>query len=784
MTYNSFISPSPVCGLRGESPPLSSGYKTNIHTPLDGPADFYPDMHNSGPYPSSTSWKPLSPVPSLSRSGHPDFKSNTTVYPSPPPTSSRPGQSVPLPDVCATPGLIATKQSLESYDHSFGLDSPPTIGHEVLKLRDPFSPPPTLPTQTLTLPPMEYDPTTYQEMQGGLNFNSQSTSMMPADVHHPGIRYLSPPPSPEGKAAGDSFSSSAHDNLFFADSPQPLPLFVDHEVPEMVDPFDYHSYDTLRTRPAQRKWYPAVDVPMNDDSSKLSDTISTSSGPWYLPGEDVDSDMTLWDHMTQATSSPPLYILRPQDFHHNRLLSPPYPHPSSPLLSSPASSDQDLDSHDFDDRLMTPFSPPSSPLLRSFSDLPMVEDEDDYLSHISHDNRPTFGSTSQIPSQSENCSGKATSIRSFPGVEVDADLIPIDLASRSSAPEHCIVIPASPYITPSTLLSLPPTSHSAGHHGNFYSDSSAKYGGSSSLLLYDDFQNDVVVGSSGLDTVLDQLNPAIVAKDLELKWLLDLRTRVLASERKARMVEAQYENLKAFWLRDVRNRAEVVEDEPEAQFQLQQDEARMQMSLAIQAKKARKRERGRLKEIDALIEIKLKEKGLLPGHNNEGMELSSPCGADGDMQDRDAGGIGSASHKCVHDARSNKDITSMPQLVARMILLRRESRLRPLTRPRHVRGGQGSASCYSQQGRATGRHRSSPLALTAPSIHDQHGVISEEWPESQSNALQFDRERCRLHSPLHWRMDIDRHACSDSGLNTLDDLDLDSPFNLLSLSDT
>lgn len=40
--------------LRGESPPLSPSYKTNTHIALDGPADFYPDIRDSGHYPSST----------------------------------------------------------------------------------------------------------------------------------------------------------------------------------------------------------------------------------------------------------------------------------------------------------------------------------------------------------------------------------------------------------------------------------------------------------------------------------------------------------------------------------------------------------------------------------------------------------------------------------------------------------------------------------------------------------------------------------------------------------
>ncbi|KIL63766.1 hypothetical protein M378DRAFT_658133 [Amanita muscaria Koide BX008] len=128
-----------------------------------------------------------------------------------------------------------------------------------------------------------------------------------------------------GRELSAAVPSSARPSLFFTDSSQPSPrltkslkwstlLIIIHKT---ITLFVRHYCSPVELR----KWHPAVDVPMNDDSSKSSDnTIPTSS-----------------------TSSLPLYILRPQDFHNNRLLSPPHPHPSSPLLFSLASSDQNFE---------------------------------------------------------------------------------------------------------------------------------------------------------------------------------------------------------------------------------------------------------------------------------------------------------------------------------------------------------------------------------------------------------------------------------------------------------
>ena len=47
-------------------------------------------------------------------------------------------------------------------------------------------------------------------------------------------------------------------------------------------------------------------------------------------------------------------------------------------------------------------------------------------------------------------------------------------------------------------------------------------------------------------------DPALAVSDTELKQPLDLQSRALAPEKQARiMVEAQYKNIKAFWLQDV-----------------------------------------------------------------------------------------------------------------------------------------------------------------------------------------------------------------------------------------
>ncbi|KAM6490795.1 hypothetical protein JOM56_013758 [Amanita muscaria] len=96
----------------------------------------------------------------------------------------------------------------------------------------------------------------------------------------------SPPPSPEEtsiKAADDSFSSSARPSLFFADSSQPSPLFVDHEVPEMFDPSDYHSYGnhTLCTRPKETATAFVNDAELKEEDPEEGPTW-TSRERWGL----------------------------------------------------------------------------------------------------------------------------------------------------------------------------------------------------------------------------------------------------------------------------------------------------------------------------------------------------------------------------------------------------------------------------------------------------------------------------------------------------------------------
>jgi hypothetical protein len=444
-------------------------------------------------------------------------------------------------------------------------------------------------------------------------------------------------------------------------------------------------------------------------------------------------------------------------------------------MSSPASSDHEFDYHDYDDGLAVPFSPPSSPSLRSFSELPMVEDDDNRSPALDDDHYP-FGDTRPVPpelSQTQD-NGKAPTIRSFPGVDTDDDLIPLDLASRSSAPEHCIIIPSTPYITPSTFLPL-----SSPAYSDDIGNSAIKYDGGG-LLLHDTGSSEDAPDVAGAE--LDHLDPTLVASDPELKRLLDLRKRVLASEKRVGMVEDQYKKIKASWLRDTRKGVE-----GEDGHDHQAEESRAQTLLAMQAKKARKAERVKLGELNALIKIKLKQKGVSfeqerPCVKNEDMDSDSLGHAEGFIHDSDTEEMAATEepHKCGHRTKANKDnLTSMPQLVARMMLRRREARLRPL-KTGCGRSDRGTSS--AAPGRAARRRRGSLLAHAAPPDRGQGRASDAEIAPSDA-LLSCNEHRDSDYSSLHWHMDIDCHACPDSTISSLDDLDFTSPFKMLSLSD-
>ena len=712
------------------------------------------------------------------------------VYPSPPPTSLQPGRSVPLPnDYCQTPYSLMAEQPLEYQDNTDeASDFPLMVEHGSQRYQEPLSPS-TLPTQALILSPADCD---LAQLEGYFDSSMShphahlDTSGGPSYHHLP-----SPPLSPDGtnmKVTRVSYPASAQNSLFIQGIVYPAPSMEN----------DVHLYDINGQSPPP-PWRQHVN---NDISSKVSDILSTSfnSSPSTHMDEADDCLYPIsWGYLNIDRQITPTEL---EDLDNTSHVF--FPTPGSPLISSPASSDHDSDfhDHDYEDEFTLP---PSSPCRRSVSELPMLEDEGDDplgLSNPFEDdqlwNREPTRSLSD--DSSAGCgAGRVPSIRSFPGVETDEDLIPADLASRSWVPEHCIVIPSTPYITPSTLIPSPDSSSSL---MNSSQQGDATRFSSNSLLLVDDHstRSPIISSSSHIGAELDQLDPVLVASDAELKGLLDLRSRALASERQARMVEAQYKNIKAFWMRDVgkaiisgegtgADHDNGTTEERDIQRHLHLEEARMQAVLAMQAKRARKREKERVREVSALMKIKLKERGISFKKTSPGspmrhvkdvdVDVDGICVTDGFLQDSetDDSVMIDHTHRSGYRTKSDKDnITTMPQLVARMTLRRREARLRPSTRPRAER----CSDVLSDPGPPPSPGRSytkSPLTLLSSTDHEQITM-------AQNDVLPSIGRYQAQYAPLHWPMDVDCYTCPDSVIGSLDDLDVTSKFDLLSLSNT
>ncbi|KAF8635702.1 hypothetical protein AX15_000326 [Amanita polypyramis BW_CC] len=813
----SLVEADPVRCRCEELSTTSHEHKANAHSILEAPGNCC--CLNSSSYP----WNSPSPILSSSCNGHQAFGHcplDNSVYLSPPSTSLQPGRSVPLPNnYCKAPDSSAILQPLESRSYFGGiLDSPPIEEHGASRFQGPLSPPPTLPTQTLSLPPTEYDQLQFKEMDAkGLFNNCQSHALIQQD-DEARPRLLSPPLSPDWvtmEALNVPFPTSSQGNLFFPSIVQPAPLFLNSEDAYIgnLRPFDLNLYDLhdfSGTSSTQRQWQPANVVTDHRTLDVLSSRAS-HLGLLCSP-EQEDLDMTSSGCLPvspRMISFPPLsWKLDDLD---STLNSPLFSHPDSPPISPPASSDYEFDYRDYDDGTMLPLSPPSSPSLRLFSELPVLEGESD---HHSHDEmfkslaplrdeylcNPAPPNSSRFESCIENDTERVLSIRSFPGVETDDELIPVDLASRSSVPEHCIVIPSTPYITPSTLIPFPQSSSvdywSVDSRSQQLGDAAMGSRGRS-LLLYD--EQSFISGSSRIGAELDQLDPVLVAGDAELKQLLDLRSRTLALERRARMVEAQYENIRNSCQPDgvggsnrvdVRSEGGVEEGEREAQLHNQQEEARMQALLAAQAKQERKQEKERLREVSALVKIKLRERGVSfkrtpPSPTkyikSEDMDVDGIfCTTDGFLQDGDAAVIYRAD-RCGPHMKSKRDaVTTMPQLVARMILRRREARLHPAARAHSIKSSTATNDT-DLRGRKERLHRNSPLALSAST---DNAVGHDEILMEQSDFPSHVKHHRPPHSPLQRHMDVDWHTRPDSINSSLDDLDVCSKFGLLSLSNT
>ncbi|KAF8638834.1 hypothetical protein AX17_001892 [Amanita inopinata Kibby_2008] len=759
-------------------------------------------------------------------------------YPSPPPTSSQPGRSVPLPNLCCnTSGLSLVEQSSTS-ESPFGgiLDSPPVMKHEMLKSQVPLSPPPTLPTFTMSLPLPDHDPAPSRETSRDFNLDSSPNMILAApDSDDVPRSHLLSPLSPNWEAmrivAGFPQQTPAQDSFFFSDTSYSVPLLVDNGSTDILSHQSFGFQDGFLPGMWQPSTPSTVDhEPVFCGGSEIPDTISLSYRKSHLPllymsrDDEQESDIS-WSSMSSKTTS----FSRPRHLEEQgswdedfELGSTSFSYPSSPLLSSPSSSDHEIESNDYD---CSPISPPSSPSLRSFSELPIVDDTDDEDFGLEHQDGdsisssllefPSDTSTSssrmpqQLPKNKNLVGGRGSPIRSFPGVDTDDDLIPADLASLSCIPDRCLVIPSTPYITPSTLIPYSLFSRTSDtvteprlqRHGDSLSGTSSN---NSLLLFHDDLgSNSDFYNTGRIGAELDLLDPALIASDAELKRLLDMRNRSLASERHARMVEVQYENIRASWCPDGERSTEVgkydedfssigTEEEREARLQAQQEEARMQAQLAMQAKRTRKREKEKLKEISALVKIRLKDRGVLleksssypsvGAAKDEEIDMDFKLfGADSFLQENDAEeGDLTNQVRTYSQVKPNKTaITSMPQLVARMFFRRHEARSRPLAKMRPAldfKGPSGSDKTSTpQRGPITKTHRLSPLALSSGDFCELEGITP-----SREHVDLSDSQHCQPHqSSLQLDMEVDCHTCHEPTISSLDDLEMSPPFNKL-----
>ncbi|PFH53525.1 hypothetical protein AMATHDRAFT_54685 [Amanita thiersii Skay4041] len=745
---------------------------------------------------------PLSPCPSPTslfecKVSQNFFPQHTTVYPSPPPTDSQLGQNIPLPTPCgASPPIQLPELPPRHSEGSFGgvLDSPLVMRIEPSKCQGPLSPPPTLPKQTLSLPPTDYEiarglqPSEYRSIgPNGFCSSPASSTKSGDEICHPEPLSISWSMDRAEGSLPISFSS----NPFFVD---PVPHFSAEGTEDLSN---CHSSNYSDVHAALSK-YCFFTTPNHPHSP-----------PYHFPYEDQDFDPMICD------VHPIKFGGLSRHAHYVKDCSPgPFFTPTSPLISSPSSSENEFEPSDSDDGCMSPISAPASPSLRTFSELPVIDDDDSNIVDLDYgdgclmqfsnldDDSWTQPSALLPPTAPEigikNADdSRAPTIRSFPGVDTDDDLIPVELASRSWAPERCLVIPATAYITP-TSLEFPHLKDAR----LFLDHSVAGINRNSSLLLlHEDKLNGIPTGSSWIDAELDQLDPELIKRELELKGLLDMRRRSLAVERKARMIEAQYENIKNFSYRDIESSLEAgecmhgedfsnasleAEGERDARLQTQQDEARMQ-SEAMQAKRTRRGARERVKEIGALVKIRLRERGILPCNKSsshvdivgkdEEMEVEDPFPAnDPYAQDLEMVVTGGNNHWGSKAKSSKCTFTTMPQLVAHMILRRHEARLRPLTKARSLFSGKKLTpldGCNIPLGHNTyyGDYKRSPLAMNSVDVTE--GDLS--MPCGHNKDILLD---CKHHSQAHSasgsQMDVDECQIDELLIGDLDDLELNS----------
>ncbi|KAF8889819.1 hypothetical protein BD779DRAFT_1519087 [Infundibulicybe gibba] len=301
------------------------------------------------------------------------------VYPSPPPSSSEPKRSVPLPS--ETESILSSKP--------FGgiLDSPLIMKHEALRSNLPISPPATLPTQTQELPPTDHEASIDIDHDSlDPSFSSALVaSLAPPNAVASSSHLLSPlspvsPVSPQWDHNRIPYPSPSSKECF---------LLSEHRPPELF-------YDVA---PPFRPILKLLDIP---------ESYSTPSDSWgsFSPRSmhsDIDSDIEMNGSFNFPRSEDCCMFDGTHDFQD-------FPHPSSPsihnILSLP----------DLDDDPSPPNSP-SSPSLRSFSSLP--GDDDDMLT------------------------SPGSSLLALPGAVPDDDFLPSTLGLPDVPASEAMSAPAS-----------------------------------------------------------------------------------------------------------------------------------------------------------------------------------------------------------------------------------------------------------------------------------------------------------------------------------------------------
>lgn len=256
------------------------------------------------------------------------------------------------------------------------------------------------------------------------------------------------------------------------------------------------------------------------------------------------------------------------------------------------------------------FQHPNSP---SIPYLPSIDDEDMKLSSPSS---PSMRSFTLLPTDDDAMSVSPSSpglpVLSLPGADTDDDLLSEELgSSRPTFAPNSFFVPAT----------LSPTSRS--------------------LLLLDD-PNDVPPPRSPSPENF-HLDPALLAEypDPDLQKLHDLRRRAQAAERAARQRELN-----------------IIEEDG---F----------IPAASEARRAARREKERGREVAALLRLKLNGSSSSRGSKNI---RRSSSGNDDDEARSPPSPSPSTPHSSPPRRSKKPKITSVPQLVAKMIFSRREPR--------------------------------------------------------------------------------------------------------------